>query len=152
MPDRLHPVEWLTYGSDYITGLKPGDMPLVDFTRDCLHREKQRTSGAYKQNTLYSATGQLLSHTFSDPMLNREYGFNDNGQLVHIRGVHQEEDYRCEQQGAALLESRYLYDPLGRRVSKRVWKNRRTYGEITGNEYIQLFPRKLPGPAGTANG
>ncbi|EDY6732719.1 RHS repeat protein, partial [Salmonella enterica] len=205
-------------------------MPLVDFTRDRLHRETQRTSGAYEQNTLYSATGQLLSHTFSDPVLNREYGYNDNGQLVHIRGVHQEEDYRYdgagrlisarhndllrrhatdpagnrvadreqypalpamwrdnrisedvayfyhhdahgrltkkderqirygggyvhhyhydnrhrlvhyrrEQQGITLLESRYLYDPPGRRIGKRVWKSRRTYGEITGNEYIQL--------------
>ncbi|EAZ0163355.1 RHS repeat protein [Salmonella enterica] len=223
-------MEWLTYGSGYIAGLKLGDVPLVDFTRDRLHRETQRTSGAYEQNTLYSATGQLLSHTFSDPVLNREYGYNDNGQPVHIRGVHQEEDYRYdgagrlisarhndllrrhatdpagnrvadreqypalpamwrdnrisedvayfyhhdahgrltkkderqirdgggyvhhyhydnqhrlvhyrrEQQGITLLESRYLYDPPGRRIGKRVWKSRRTYGEITGNEYIQL--------------
>ncbi|EIP7411816.1 RHS repeat protein, partial [Salmonella enterica] len=229
-PDNLPPVEWLTYGSGYIAGLKLGDVPLVDFTRDRLHREIQRTAGAYEQNTLYSATGQLLSHTFSDPVLNREYGYNDNGQLVHIRGVHQEKDYRYdgagrlisarrndllrrhatdpagnrvadreqypalpamwrdnrisedvayfyhhdahgrltkkderqirdgggyvhhyhydnrhrlvhyrrEQQGITLLESRYLYDPAGRRIGKRVWKSRRTYGEITGNEYIQL--------------
>ncbi|WP_079794762.1 DUF6531 domain-containing protein, partial [Salmonella bongori] len=216
-PDNLPPVEWLTYGSGYIAGVKLGDAPLVDFTRDRLHRETQRTSGTYEQNTLYSATGQLLSHTFSDPMLNREYGYNDNGQLVRIRGVHQEEDYRydgagrlisaryndllrryatdpagnrvtdreqypalppvwrnnrigedvqyfyhhdehgrlvekderrirdggshshhyhydnqhrlshyrCEQQGGTLLESRYLYDPLGRRIGKRVWKSHR---------------------------
>ncbi|ECJ5866653.1 RHS repeat protein [Salmonella enterica subsp. salamae] len=229
-PDNLPPVEWLTYGSGYIAGLKLGDVPLVNFTRDRLHRETQRTSGAYEQNTLYSATGQLLSHTFSDPVLNREYGYNDNSQLVRIRGVHQEEDYRYdgagrlisarhndllrrhatdpagnritdreqypalpamwrnnrigedvayfyhhdahgrltekderqirdgggyvhhyhydnqhrlvhyrrEQQGITLLESRYLYDPPGRRIGKRVWKSRRTYGEITGNEYIQL--------------
>ncbi|ECD9463243.1 RHS repeat protein, partial [Salmonella enterica subsp. salamae] len=225
-PDNLPPVEWLTYGSGYIAGLKLGDVPLVDFTRDRLHREIQRTAGAYEQNTLYSATGQLLSHTFSDPVLNREYGYNDNGQLVHIRGVHQEKDYRYdgagrlisarhndllrrhatdpagnrvadreqypalpamwrdnrisedvayfyhhdahgrltkkderqirdgggyvhhyhydnrhrlvhyrrEQQGITLLESRYLYDPAGRRIGKRVWKSRRTYGEITSNE------------------
>ncbi|HFD9496729.1 TPA: DUF4329 domain-containing protein, partial [Salmonella enterica] len=229
-PDNLPPVEWLTYGSGYLAGMKLGDVPLVDFTRDRLHRETQRTSGAYEQNTLYSATGQLLSHTFSDPVLNREYGYNDNGQPVHIRGARQEEDYRYdgagrlisarhndllrrhatdpagnrvadreqypvlpamwrdnrigedvayfyhhdahgrltekderqirdgggyvhhyhydnqhrlvhyrrEQQGITLLESRYLYDPPGRRIGKRVWKSRRTYGEITGNEYIQL--------------
>ncbi|EBN1956789.1 RHS repeat protein, partial [Salmonella enterica] len=229
-PDNLPPVEWLTYGSGYLAGMKLGDTPLIDFTRDRLHRETQRTAGAYEQSTLYSATGQLLSHTFSDPVLNREYGYNDNGQPVHIRGAHQEEDYRCdgagrlisarhndllrrhttdpagnrvadreqypalpamwrdnrigedvayfyhhdahgrltekderqirdgggyvhhyhydnqhrlvhyrrEQQGITLLESRYLYDPPGRRIGKRVWKSRRTYGEITGNEYIQL--------------
>ncbi|EAA8845962.1 RHS repeat protein, partial [Salmonella enterica subsp. enterica] len=229
-PDNLSPVEWLTYGSGYLAGMKLGDTPLIDFTRDRLHREIQRTAGAYEQNTLYSATGQLLSHTFSDPVLNREYGYNDNGQPVHIRGARQEEDYRYdgagrlisarhndllrrhatdpagnrvadreqypvlpamwrdnrigedvayfyhhdahgrltekderqirdgggyvhhyhydnrhrlvhyrrEQQGITLLESRYLYDPPGRRIGKRVWKSRRTYGEITGNEYIQL--------------
>ncbi|ECI4647707.1 RHS repeat protein, partial [Salmonella enterica subsp. salamae] len=229
-PDNLSPVEWLTYGSGYLAGMKLGDTPLIDFTRDRLHREIQRTAGAYEQNTLYSATGQLLSHTFGDPVLNREYGYNDNGQPVHIRGARQEEDYRYdgagrlisarhndllrrhatdpagnrvadreqypvlpamwrdnrigedvayfyhhdahgrltekderqirdgggyvhhyhydnqhrlvhyrrEQQGITLLESRYLYDPPGRRIGKRVWKSRRTYGEITGNEYIQL--------------
>ncbi|MBA3112621.1 RHS repeat protein, partial [Salmonella enterica] len=229
-PDNLPPVEWLTYGSGYIAGVKLGDAPLVDFTRDRLHREIQRMSGAYEQNTLYSATGQLLSHTFSDPVLNREYGYNDNGQLVRIRGVHQEEDYRydgsgrlisarhngllrryatdpagnritdreqypalpatwrnnrisedvqyfyhhdahgrltekderqpgdgdgyvhayhydnqhrlahyrCGQQGAVLLESRYLYDPLGRRIGKQVWKSRRERGSLSGEAYIYL--------------
>ncbi|HCM1963221.1 TPA: RHS repeat protein [Salmonella enterica subsp. salamae serovar 56:l,v:z39] len=57
------------------------------------------------------------------------YYYDNQHRLLH---------YRCVQQGAVLLESRYLYDPLGRRIGKRVWKSRRTYGEITGNEYIQL--------------
>ncbi|HAU6989701.1 TPA: RHS repeat protein, partial [Salmonella enterica subsp. salamae serovar 58:d:z6] len=124
-PDNLPPVEWLTYGSGYIAGLKLGDVPLVDFTRDRLHRETQRTSGAYEQNTLYSATGQLLSHTFSDPVLNREYGYNDNGQLVHIRGVHQEEDYRYDGAGRLIsarhndLLRRHATDPAGNRVADR---------------------------------
>ncbi|WP_342006436.1 DUF6531 domain-containing protein, partial [Citrobacter sedlakii] len=231
-PDHLPPVEWLTYGSGYLAGMKLGDTPLVDFTRDRLHREIQRTSGVYEQHTAYSPAGQLSGHTFSDPQLNREYGYHDNGQLVRIRGAHQEEDYRydgagrlisarhndllrryatdpagnritdreqypalpaiwrdnrisedvqyfyhhdkhgrlvekderqirdgggyvhcyhydnqhrlthyrCEQQGVTLLESRYLYDPSGRRIGKRVWKSRRIYGEITGNGYIQLSP------------
>ncbi|HCC0890844.1 TPA: RHS repeat protein, partial [Salmonella enterica] len=57
------------------------------------------------------------------------YHYDNRHRLVH---------YRREQQGITLLESRYLYDPPGRRIGKRVWKSRRTYGEITGNEYIQL--------------
>ncbi|EKC6529223.1 RHS repeat protein, partial [Salmonella enterica] len=57
------------------------------------------------------------------------YHYDNQHRLVH---------YRREQQGITLLESRYLYDPPGRRIGKRVWKSRRTYGEITGNEYIQL--------------
>ncbi|EGT0667909.1 RHS repeat protein [Citrobacter werkmanii] len=37
-PDNLPPVEWLTYGPGYIAGLKLGDTPLIEFTRDRLHR------------------------------------------------------------------------------------------------------------------
>ena len=229
-PDRLPPVEWLTYGSGHLAGMKLGDEPLVDFTRDRLHRETLLSFGQYERTSAYTAAGQLLSHTFSDPLLNREYGYQDNGQLVHIRGVHLEEDYRydgagrlinarhndllrryatdpagnritdreqypalpaiwrdnrisedmayfyhhdaqgrltekderrirdggchshyyhydnqhrlvhyrCVRQGAALLESRYLYDPLGRRTGKRVWKSQRERGRLSGEEYINL--------------
>lgn len=229
-PDTLPPVEWLTYGSGYIAGLKLGDTPLLEFTRDRLHREIQRTSGAYAQNTVFNATGQLQSHTFSDPMLNREYSYNDNGQLARISGEQQQSNYgydaagrllraryrdhwqlcatdpagnrvadqdkysqlpevwrdnritqdaeyfyhydehgrltekderhvrpggsyvhhydydhqhrlthyRCEQQGAVLLESRYGYDPLGRRISKRIVRTTRERGTLSGEEYIYL--------------
>jgi uncharacterized protein RhaS with RHS repeats len=48
------------------------------------------------------------------------YHYDDQHRLAH---------YRCEQQGVTILESRYLYDPLGRRLCKRVWKSARP--EIT---------------------
>jgi uncharacterized protein RhaS with RHS repeats len=48
-PDHLSPVEWLTYGSGYIAGMKLGDEPLVDFTRDRLHRETLLTSVSTKE-------------------------------------------------------------------------------------------------------
>ncbi|MBT1727500.1 RHS element core protein [Enterobacter quasimori] len=211
-PDGLPPVEWLIWGSGYIAGLKLGDTPLMEFTRDRLHREILRTAGVYEQHTVYSQSGQLAGHTFSNPQLNRAYTWNDSGQLIRITGAYQEaydyddagrlisarhhdqrrryitdpagnrladrelypalpalwrdnrisEDgqffyhydehgrltekdersirdggshshhyhydnqhrlvhYRCEQPGIVLQESRYLYDPLGRRVGKRVW-------------------------------
>ncbi|ENE85228.1 rhsD element domain protein, partial [Escherichia coli P0304777.15] len=34
--DSLPPVEWLTYGSGYLAGMKLGDTPLVEYTRDRL--------------------------------------------------------------------------------------------------------------------
>ncbi|NLR56458.1 RHS repeat protein, partial [Citrobacter freundii] len=40
-PDHLPPVAWLTYGSGYLAGMKLGDTPLIDLTRDRLHRETQ---------------------------------------------------------------------------------------------------------------
>ncbi|WP_283696539.1 hypothetical protein, partial [Shigella sonnei] len=42
-PDSLPPVEWLTYGSGYLAGMKLGGTPLVEYTRDRLHRETVRT-------------------------------------------------------------------------------------------------------------
>ncbi|EMV7411193.1 RHS repeat protein [Enterobacter soli] len=124
-PDTLPPVEWLTYGSGYIAGLKLGDTPLVDFTRDRLHRETQRTFDAYEQNSAYDTSGQLQSQTFSDPQQNRDYSYSDSGQLVRISGTYQEEDYRYD--GAGRLIStrrhsqlrRYITDPAGNRVADR---------------------------------
>ncbi|EPH4898029.1 rhs element protein RhsB, partial [Escherichia coli] len=48
IPDSLPAVEWLTYGSGYLAGMKLGDTPLVDFTRDRLHRETLRSFGRYE--------------------------------------------------------------------------------------------------------
>ncbi|ELT2928160.1 RHS repeat protein [Escherichia coli] len=42
-PDGLPPVEWLTYGSGYLAGMKLGGTPLVEYTRDRLHRETARS-------------------------------------------------------------------------------------------------------------
>ncbi|STG50896.1 Rhs core protein with extension [Escherichia coli] len=36
-------VEWLTYGSGWLSGMKLGDTPLVEYTRDRLHRETLRS-------------------------------------------------------------------------------------------------------------
>lgn len=56
----------------------------------------------------------------------------------HYDNQHRLAHYRCGQQGAVLLESRYLYDPLGRRIGKRVWKSRRERGSLSGEEHIYL--------------
>ncbi|EJF7537610.1 RHS repeat protein, partial [Escherichia coli] len=44
--DSLPPVEWLTYGSGYLAGMKLGGTPLVEYTRDRLHRETVRSFGS----------------------------------------------------------------------------------------------------------
>ncbi|EFW0128289.1 RHS repeat protein, partial [Shigella dysenteriae] len=44
-------MEWLTYGSGWLAGMKLGDTPLVDFTRDRLHRETLRRFGRYELST-----------------------------------------------------------------------------------------------------
>ncbi|EOK5222095.1 rhs element protein RhsC, partial [Escherichia coli] len=59
IPDSLPAVEWLTYGSGWLAGMKLGDTPLVDFTRDRLHRETLRSFGRYELTTAYTPAGQL---------------------------------------------------------------------------------------------
>ncbi|MFX0700595.1 RHS repeat domain-containing protein, partial [Escherichia coli] len=59
IPDSLPAVEWLTYGSGYLAGMKLGDTPLVEYTRDRLHRETLRSFGRYELTTAYTPAGQL---------------------------------------------------------------------------------------------
>lgn len=164
-PDGLPPVEWLTYGSGYLAGMKPGGTPLVEYTRDRQHRETARSFGsmagstaAYELTSTYTPAGQLQSQRLNSLVYDRDYGWNDTGDLVRISGLRQTREYgrltektdripagviRTDderthhyhydsqhrlvfytriQHGEPLTESRYLYDPLGRRTGKRVWR------------------------------
>ncbi|MCD6740465.1 RHS element protein, partial [Escherichia coli] len=67
-PDCLPAVEWLTYGSGYLAGMKLGDTPLLEYARDRLHRETVRSFGsmagsnaAYELTSTYTPAGQLQS-------------------------------------------------------------------------------------------
>ncbi len=90
-PDSLPPVEWLTYGSGYLAGMKLGGTPLVEYTRDRLHRETVRSFGsragsnaAYELTSTYTPAGQLQSQHLNSLVYDRDYGWNDNGDLVRI--------------------------------------------------------------------
>ncbi|MES0533610.1 RHS domain-containing protein, partial [Citrobacter portucalensis] len=124
--DKLPAVEWLTYGSGYLAGMKLGDTPLIDFTRDRLHRETQRRFGEYTLTTGYSAAGQLLSRHLNSPLLNRDYGYDGAGHLTRISTPRQTREYDYSQTGrltgvrmtAHGLDIRlpYATDPAGNRL------------------------------------
>ncbi|HDT0319264.1 TPA: RHS repeat protein, partial [Citrobacter amalonaticus] len=128
-PDALPPVAWLTYGSGYLAGMKLGDTPLVEFTRDRLHRETQRRFGEYDLTTAYTPGGQLQSHHLSILQLNRDYTWNSGGQLVHIRGQHEQRDYQYGDAGRLLcthitsphhdLAQWTFTDPAGNRTAQQ---------------------------------
>ncbi|EQB2871768.1 DUF6531 domain-containing protein, partial [Escherichia coli] len=99
-PDSLPPVEWLTYGSGYLAGMKLGGTPLVEYTRDRLHRETVRSFGsragsnaAYELTSTYTPAGQLQSQHLNSLVYDRDYGWNDNGDLVRISGPRQTREY-----------------------------------------------------------
>ncbi len=132
-PDSLPPVEWLTYGSGYLAGMKLGGTPLVEYTRDRLHRETVRSFGsragsnaAYELTSTYTPAGQLQSQHLNLPQLDREYTWNDNGQLVRISGPQESWEYRYSDTGrlesvrtlAPDLDIRipYATDPAGNRL------------------------------------
>ncbi|KAB3423520.1 RHS repeat protein, partial [Escherichia coli] len=82
-PDSLPPVEWLTYGSGYLAGMKLGDTPLLEYTRDRMHRETVRSFGsmagsnaAYKLTSTYTPAGQLQSQHLNSLVYDRDYGWN----------------------------------------------------------------------------
>ncbi len=149
-PDGLPPVEWLTYGSGYLAGMKLGDRPLVEYTRDRLHREVQRRFGSdslpdsYELTTTYNPGGQLQGRHLNHPQLDREYGYDEGGRLVRISGPQQTREYRYSEAGrltgvhttAANLDITlpYATDPAGNRLpdpefypesSSTVWADNR---------------------------
>ncbi|EJI7891386.1 RHS repeat protein [Escherichia coli] len=132
-PDGLPPVEWLTYGSGYLAGMKLGGTPLVEYTRDRLHRETVRSFGsmagsnaAYELTSTYTLTGQLRSRHLNLPQLDREYTWNDNGQLVRISGPQESRAYRYSDTGRLTgvhttaanldIDIPYATDPAGNRL------------------------------------
>ncbi|MCZ8781784.1 DUF4329 domain-containing protein, partial [Escherichia albertii] len=125
-PDNLPAVEWLTYGSGWLAGMKLGDTPLVDFSRDRLHRETLRTFGRYELTTAYTLTGQLQSQHLNSLLSDRDYIWNDNGELTRINSPRQTRRYSYSDSGrltsvhttAANLDIRipYATDPAGNRL------------------------------------
>ncbi len=73
IPDSLPAVEWLTYGSGWLSGMKLGDTPLVEYTRDRLHRETLRSFGRYELTTAYTSAGQLQSQHLNSLQYDRDY-------------------------------------------------------------------------------
>ncbi|MBB6858418.1 RHS repeat protein, partial [Escherichia coli] len=126
IPDSLPAVEWLTYGSGWLSGMKLGDTPLVDFTRDRLHRETLRSFGRYELTTAYTSAGQLQSQHLNSLQYDRDYTWNDNGELIRISSPRQTRSYSYSDTGrltgvhttAANLDIRipYATDPAGNRL------------------------------------
>ncbi|EEX1731749.1 RHS repeat protein, partial [Escherichia coli] len=114
------------YGSGYLAGMKLGDTPLVDFTRDRLHRETLRSFGRYELTTAYTPAGQLQSQHLNSLQYDRDYTWNDNGELIRISSPRQTRSYSYSTTGrltgvhttAANLDIRipYATDPAGNRL------------------------------------
>ncbi|EIH7160547.1 RHS repeat protein, partial [Escherichia coli] len=126
IPDSLPAVEWLTYGSGWLSGMKLGDTPLVEYTRDRLHRETLRSFGRYELTTAYTPAGQLQSQHLNSLQYDRDYTWNDNGELIRISSPRQTRSYSYSTTGrltsvhttAANLDIRipYATDPAGNRL------------------------------------
>ncbi|WP_137523829.1 RHS repeat domain-containing protein, partial [Escherichia coli] len=126
IPDSLPAVEWLTYGSGWLSGMKLGDTPLVEYTRDRLHRETLRSFGRYELTTAYTPAGQLQSQHLNSLLSDRDYTWNDNGELIRISSPRQTRSYSYSTTGrltgvhttAANLDIRipYATDPAGNRL------------------------------------
>ncbi|HBN5570517.1 TPA: RHS repeat protein, partial [Escherichia coli] len=115
-----------TYGSGWLAGMKLGDTPLVDFTRDRLHRETLRSFGRYELTTAYTSAGQLQSQHLNSLQYDRDYTWNDNGELIRISSPRQTRSYSYSDSGrltgvhttTSNLDIRipYATDPAGNRL------------------------------------
>ncbi|EFO0850386.1 RHS repeat protein, partial [Escherichia coli] len=106
--------------------MKLGDTPLVDFTRDRLHRETLRSFGHYELTTAYTPAGQLQSQHLNSLLSDRDYTWNDNGELIRISSPRQTRSYSYSTTGrltgvhttTSTLDIRipYATDPAGNRL------------------------------------
>nr|HEK7503970.1 RHS repeat protein [Escherichia coli] len=100
--------------------------PLVDFTRDRLHRETLRSFGRYELTTAYTPAGQLQSQHLNSLQYDRDYTWNDNGELIRISSPRQTRSYSYSDSGrltgvhttTSNLDIRipYATDPAGNRL------------------------------------
>ncbi|EIM3142556.1 RHS repeat-associated core domain-containing protein, partial [Escherichia coli] len=119
--------------SGYLAGMKLGGTPLVEYTRDRLHRETVRSFGsmagsnaAYELTSTYTPAGQLQSQHLNSLVYDRDYGWSDNGDLVRISAPRQTREYGYSATGrlesvrtlAPDLDIRipYATDPAGNRL------------------------------------
>ncbi|HAJ5911100.1 TPA: RHS repeat protein, partial [Escherichia coli] len=110
----------------WLAGMKLGDTPLVDFTRDRLHRETLRSFGRYELTTAYTSAGQLQSQHLNSLQYDRDYTWNDNGELIRISSPRQTRSYSYSDSGrltgvhttTSNLDIRipYATDPAGNRL------------------------------------
>ncbi|HCB3465137.1 TPA: RHS repeat-associated core domain-containing protein, partial [Escherichia coli] len=110
----------------WLSGMKLGDTPLVEYTRDRLHRETLRSFGRYELSTAYTPAGQLQSQHLNSLQYDRDYTWNDNGELIRISSPRQTRSYSYSTTGrltsvhttAANLDIRipYATDPAGNRL------------------------------------
>ncbi|EEX0999719.1 RHS repeat protein, partial [Escherichia coli] len=106
--------------------MKLGDTPLVEYTRDRLHRETLRRFGRYELTTAYTPAGQLQRQHLNSLQYDRDYTWNDNGELIRISSPRQTRSYSYSTTGrltsvhttAANLDIRipYATDPAGNRL------------------------------------
>ncbi|HHJ3902891.1 TPA: RHS repeat-associated core domain-containing protein, partial [Escherichia coli] len=98
----------------------------VEYTRDRLHRETLRSFGRYELTTAYTSAGQLQSQHLNSLQYDRDYTWNDNGELIRISSPRQTRSYSYSDTGrltgvhttAANLDIRipYATDPAGNRL------------------------------------
>ncbi|EHC4939956.1 RHS repeat protein, partial [Escherichia coli] len=110
----------------WLSGMKLGDTPLVEYTRDRLHRETLRSFGRYELTTAYTPAGQLQSQHLNSLLSDRDYTWNDNGELIRISSPRQTRSYSYSTTGrltgvhttAANLDIRipYTTDQAGNRL------------------------------------
>ncbi|EME5270131.1 RHS repeat protein, partial [Escherichia coli] len=90
------------------------------------HRETLRSFGRYELTTAYTSAGQLQSQHLNSLQYDRDYTWNDNGELIRISSPRQTRSYSYSDTGrltgvhttAANLDIRipYATDPAGNRL------------------------------------
>src|SRR5699024_4452171 len=114
------------YDSGYLVGMKLGDTPLVEYTRDRLHRETLRSFGRYERTAAYTPARHRQTQHLNSLLSARDDAWQDNGELSRVSSPRQTRSYSYSTTGrltgvhttAANLDIRipYATDPAGNRL------------------------------------
>ena len=160
---------WLTYGPGHLHGLVLDGVSL-DFARDALHRETERTVRtqpdaplAFALDRDYTVLGQLAAQRLEIPAIGttetRHYGFDALGQLTDIRPSQGPEIHYTYDAAGRLTASRhgatehtYRFDPAGNRLDSHPGATQSGLARPgadpdPASTWAETVRRRLPDPA-----
>ena len=88
--DDLSALNWLTYDSGHLHGIELGNKTLLDFERDKLHREVQRSFAGLNVQKSYDPLSRLkyIQAQTQNPIIggavNRRYHYDSTGQITQL--------------------------------------------------------------------
>jgi RHS repeat-associated protein len=124
LPQNLGTLTYQHYGSGHLHGIVLNGQSIIDFERDNLHREIERTlhtqtgQAPVQLKRQFDRLGRLTEQAAPQvPELTRSYQYNALGQLIEVHHASMNTPGAERANTLAQERTQYTYDPLGRLIA-----------------------------------